>query len=774
MKALESSLNSCLEATSKISSYDRDGKINHPSFKELMGIPSDQQIPLILLICERLKDGKVSSLLKRKKPITHANKETLKLVFSNLLRRKQNFNEDHLLVIASSFANINNGWSDFPQTYYGATISRFIKAGNTPSQELIECCKSLINDWGGGNSDSKKWAKKLRDALGDQLGIAPTNPLKSNGEIFAQAILDDLAETPEDLSNSWVKLLAHAAESSAGTPTKKWITTSTELINEIGVNTVIDCLNKWFPLINKPALDNESRNIVYGTHVYRPDPMSFCDEHLSVLKGLAWLAGLIEDNTLTRTIGIAGVSSYKKIPEVGPRATRVGNACVWSLGNLGTDTALAQLALMKTKVKFGTAQKSIQKALSKLAEKIGVSTDELEEMSVPEYGLTEMGKLIEPLGQYTAVITVEGRKPTLSFINPKGSVIKSVPAAVKADHSEELKELRGISKDLEKMLSAQKERLDNLFLLEKKWDLKTWLARYHDHPVVGTLSRRLIWVFEDEGSTDAVIWLDGAFVNSQGSEVQPGKGTSVSIWHPINSSAESVLAWRRFLFEHMVQQPFKQAHREVYILTEAEVNTGIYSNRFASHILKQHQFNSLCALRGWKNTLRLMVDDSYPPASKILSKWGLRAEFWIEGVGDDWNEEYVLDSGAFRYIATDQVRFYPIESQQVHAHAGGGGYGPGWNSSPPEDPIPLSEIPPLVLSEVLRDVDLFVGVASVGNDPNWSDGGPDGHFQDYWQQHSFGNLGETAEMRKDIIQSLLPRLKIADIAHIDGRFLNVN
>ena len=35
-------------------------------------------------------------------------------------------------------------------------------------------------------------------------------------------------------------------------------------------------------------------------------------------------------------------------------------------------------------------------------------------------------------------------------------------------------------------------------------------------------------------------------------------------------------------------------------------------------------------------------------------------------------------------------------------------------------PLPLEEIPPLVFSEVMRDVDLFVGVASVGNDPTWA------------------------------------------------------
>ena len=34
----------------------------------------------------------------------------------------------------------------------------------------------------------------------------------------------------------------------------------------------------------------------------------------------------------------------------------------------------------------------------------------------------------------------------------------------------------------------------------------------------------------------------------------------------------------------------------------------------------------------------------------------------------------------------------------------------------PDEPVPLAEILALVFSEIMRDVDLFVGVASVAND----------------------------------------------------------
>ena len=74
----------------------------------------------------------------------------------------------------------------------------------------------------------------------------------------------------------------------------------------------------------------------------------------------------------------------------------------------------------------------------------------------------------------------------------------------------------------------------------------------------------------------------------------------VRLWHPIHSDVQTVLAWRCWLEDREVRQPFKQAHREVYLLTDAERATGTFSNRFAAHILKQHQFAAICAERGWK------------------------------------------------------------------------------------------------------------------------------------------------------------------------------
>lgn len=171
------------------------------------------------------------------------------------------------------------------------------------------------------------------------------------------------------------------------------------------------------------------------------------------------------------------------------------------------------------------------------------------------------------------------------------------------------------------------------YLQRKEWTYPIWCERYLNHPLVGTLARRLIWRFQRGRNQTTAIWSGDELVDSRNKSVAwPDETTTVRLWHPLDETiTDRITAWRDWLLDREVRQPFKQAHREVYILTDAERNTQQYSNRFAAHVLKQHQFNALCGARGWKNTLRLLVDDEFPPAHINLPAWDLRAEFWVEG-----------------------------------------------------------------------------------------------------------------------------------------------
>ena len=126
----------------------------------------------------------------------------------------------------------------------------------------------------------------------------------------------------------------------------------------------------------------------------------------------------------------------------------------------------------------------------------------------------------------------------------------------------------------------------------------------------------------------------------------------------------------------------------------------------------------------------------------------MRAEFWFfAAIEDDYTDV------GWTYLSTDQVRFYDLESG---------------------DDVSQDSVPPLAFSEVMRDVDLFVGVSSVGNDASWFDQG-DGRqgYLEYWERYAFGDLSTTAKTRKDILSRVVPWLDIADQCSFEDRFLVV-
>ena len=105
----------------------------------------------------------------------------------------------------------------------------------------------------------------------------------------------------------------------------------------------------------------------------------------------------------------------------------------------------------------------------------------------------------------------------------------------------------------------------------------------------------------------------------------------VRLWHPIHADADTVLAWRNWLEHHEITQPFKQAHREVYLLTDAERETRTYSNRFAAHILRQHILAALCTQRGWRYRLIGTWDGGGDTSLRsTCPSWDLRVAYWIE------------------------------------------------------------------------------------------------------------------------------------------------
>ena len=633
--------------------------------------------------------------------------------------------------------------------------SEYLKP-NEPSEELKKAIRSLIQviESGNMNVEARRWVLRLKELKGDtEISL----PLVA-GDVWADRAMLEIRSLDPATKTAWAELMLHCLSATGSAPSGKWMKTAEKHLGAIGSKEFTNTVLNWFPQVDDPGKNGQYLNSV----------------DTQILKGLVWVSSQLDDARVARGLTSLAISAYKKIPGSGPRAVMVGNACVWALGNLPGDEGVAQLSILKTRIKGNNAQKTIANALNHAAQRSGLTAEEIEEMSVPAYGLEDVGLRRDKFDDISLEVTVDGSEVEQVWTRKDGKRLSSTPKVVKENYPEELQKISQTVKDIRRMLPAQRDRLDNLFLSQKEWSYSAWMARYRDHPLVGTIARRLMWKFTKDDKAASAIWFDGHMAGRDGKPVDwLDESTSVELWHPIHAEPDVVMEWRQWLMDHEVRQPFKQAYREIYLLTDAEQNTGVYSNRYAAHILRQHQFNSLCAAKGWKNSLRLMVDDTYPPAMKILPQWGLRAEYWVEGIGDQYGTD-TNETGTYLYLTTDQVRFYRLDAVENRAHAGGGGYSAQrWLGIGNAEPLPLEEIPPLVFSEIMRDVDMFVGVASVGNDPTWLDGGGEARYQDYWHSYSFGELTESSKTRKQVLESLVPRLKIADRCSLIGKFLVV-
>ncbi|HEX3355673.1 MAG TPA: DUF4132 domain-containing protein [Tepidisphaeraceae bacterium] len=729
------------------------------SCKKILSLSPAELVPVVYVLIQFLSDKPPPS--KRGK--TFSSRLPLKPIASAIFRKTLPYEIPVLSSILLMAASGEPGSLFYMVPYAALLNSVRNRFKNQPyPTEIQQSLRSLRN-----YMTSQKGYPGFQEFIDsiDEMLNGPTPAATVNiapGEAWADAAIADLAAMPPAQRTAFSALLQYAATADGSKPSKKWLTRADELIAPIGHNAFEKHLARWLPLVEKPR----NQQIPFTETRYIPNPNHLIiKEHAQLLKGLAWSCASSKNPLIAQSLADATLASFKKVPNLGPRCMILGNACLFSLTNMQTDDAAAQLGRIDAQIKQPTGRKNAAKALQKFADNTGQTPEELAEKAIPTFGLNADGILHQTFGNYTAELKITGtHSTTLTWIKsdsitkprPSGpgphtpKPQKSIPAEVKRDHADELKALQKTVKDLTKMLPAQRDRVERRMANAAEWQYPTWHERYFNHPLLSQLARRLIWQILEDDRVTPCAWLNGKLVKVDDTPIKIASPESarVRLWHPIGIDVQSVTAWRDWIQRHSVTQPFKQAYREVYILTDAELTTRTYSNRFATHIVRQHQFIALCQQRGWKTKLQGSWDGGDATPTLELPHWNLRAEFWIEMAGD-FNESFVAN-----YLTTDQVRFYRTGAEMT-------------------EPLELSDVPALPFSEAMRDVDLFVGVTSIGNDPTWADNGPEGIFRTYWDSFSFGALSESSKTRRAALERIIPHLKIASRCSFTDRFLVV-
>ncbi|MET1005902.1 MAG: DUF4132 domain-containing protein [Propionibacteriaceae bacterium] len=603
-------------------------------------------------------------------------------------------------------------------------------------------------EWYGWYDDPKikKYASRLHTVIGSGgPATLPDRVLDGKDTFGPRARTAMLAVVDEATAAELIVVLQ--AYGSGPRPPARWRTQVTAALETGGLLVAARALLETA----RSQSDPPNPDHIWFEHWIHPDSQAF-------IRAALWAVSIADPSDAftseLRDLG-AHVAQSAGTRGLSTRSISVANAVIAALTERLADPAspgalVSALLAIRQRAANRALTYTIDKTLESIAAASGVTAAELAEHAVPTYGLDADGQLSRRLGDHLGIVraSVTGGRcdTTLSWTTAAGRSLSGVPAAVRRDHAEELGDLRRLVKDIRKALPPQRDRLDQLMAAQRTWDPVSWHQDYVDHPVVGLFARRLIWQFDAEAGLPESL-NDGSWGlrTVDGRLLRHTADTVVTLWHPLGQPLAEITAWRDHLTRHEIRQPFKQAFREIYLLTPAEEQTATHSNRFASHVLRYRQAAALMRAREWR-TPALGEWDLGDEGEAVRSFGALRVCFAVD----------LVDQGEYEaeYCATGQVRF------ETDTPDGAGRV------------VPLAEVDPLVFSEAMRDVDLFVGVASIGADARWLE--TTGHrHRDYWQEFSFGEPSASAALRREALERIIPRTKLRDRARVDQRFLIV-
>ncbi|WP_136667881.1 DUF4132 domain-containing protein [Flavobacterium sp. H122] len=701
-----------------------------------------------------------SSYFKGNKKLSEEYQMAFQML-QNMFRSKMKFSESTIITIYDIFNKKISDKGDtgiywWPVSGFFRQIENSFPANDIP-EKVLEILNEIISIKKHANSyfykDQVKLDEKIKTYLHTyEKGEEAAKPTYFIGEdrfqIFANTLLDKQKE--EDKKN-WFELVALAQKTTGSKPSQKYLNDTKKIIDQLGSDKFKKVTQEWFTFVIDLKETITPLTQTYGEHEYTYNVIEFLSSlNSDAIKGFVWMSSWFYDNTTIQTISKLAERCFKKIPEKGPAAAGIGNACLYTLyASKGLD-GIAQLSRLRLKIKQNNTLTLIEKYIEEAAHKLGVSAVEIEDLAVDDFKLKDY-QLSYTFDDYKGVIELSGiGKSNLKWFKPDGSEQKTVPQLVKDKFAVKLKKLKAVQKQIDQTTASQKERFDRMLRSNRSMSLDYFKTKYVQHGLLSFVINKVIFKFSNATEECLAININNQWINNNYDSVDIDKFTTVSLWHPVTSSTNEVKEWRKFLLEGQIQQPFKQAYREIYLLTDAEVNTRTYSNRMASHILKQHQYVTLAKGRNWKARLIGAWDGGDQDTAQLfLPEYNICVEYWVNALNAD--DEFNAN-GIWNYVTTDQIRFLNSETNEL---------------------IDLVDVPPIPFSEAMRDVDLFVGVASVGNDPTWSDSGGLPTYRDYWQNYSFGDLSEIAKNRKEILQGLIPRLKIAAVTRVEDKFVVV-
>ncbi|WP_194891932.1 DUF4132 domain-containing protein [Catenulispora pinisilvae] len=260
------------------------------------------------------------------------------------------------------------------------------------------------------------------------------------------------------------------------------------------------------------------------------------------------------------------------------------------LGEIGTDVALMHLNGIAQKIRYPALKARAQERIGDVAARLGLTPERLADRLVPDFGLDPDGTLVLDYGTRRFVAGFdEHLRPYVT--DEHGRQRKTLPKPGAKDDPERAEaayqRFAGLRKDVRMIADDQIRRLETAMAARRRWTLTEFQDLFVAHPLTWHITRRLVWIAEDDGAAsgrdrdDAAaecmtafrIAEDRSLADLADDPLKLPETATIHLAHPVDLGPD-LPAWSELFADYEILQPFLQLGRPIYTLTEDERKHG--------------------------------------------------------------------------------------------------------------------------------------------------------------------------------------------------------
>ena len=237
-----------------------------------------------------------------------------------------------------------------------------------------------------------------------------------------------------------------------------------------------------------------------------------------------------------------------------------------------------------------------------------------------------------------------------------------------------VEELKAVHKKLKDLYDSSRIMLEQAMEDGTRFK-ENELRKLMQNPVIWPLLKHIVFICNGQIG----FYTDGLLMTANGICLPLKPKDELRIAHPTDLYASGNWhTYQQYLFSKAIRQPFKQVFRELYVPTPEEKD-AIQSYQYAGNLIQLPKTVAVLKERRW-------LADYEDGLQKIYYKENIIATIYTM---TDWFSPADIEAPILEYVCFHNRRDYRL--------------------------IKISEVPPIIFSEVMRDVDMAVSAAHIGS-----------------------------------------------------------